>query len=112
LNAYVFVNSFAQEIPLVYEIENTGADCTRPPLPSFSELPVVDPLTDPFEWSDGSGRSTNFENWYRRRAEIGVEIEQYEIGPKPVRPDTITAGYSQDTLTVNITVNGKTLTLK
>lgn len=104
------IHSFAQEIPLVYEVENTGADHPKPPLPTMKELPVVEPLTDPFEWSDGSGRSTNFDDWYLRRAEIGNEIEHYEIGPKPVRPDTMTAGYANNTLTVNITVNGNTLT--
>jgi len=48
------------DIPLVYEQEHTGTDL---PLPSFApldELPVILPLTDPFAWSDGSGRSTRF----------------------------------------------------
>jgi hypothetical protein len=111
LNALVFNFSSAQEIPLVYDVENRCADCPKPPLPSINDLPIVRPLTDPFEWSDGSGRSTNFEDWYRRRAEIGAELEYYEIGPKPVRPDTITASYINDTLTVNITVKGNTLTM-
>jgi hypothetical protein len=111
LNTYLFVNSFAQDIPFVYNVENTGADCPEPPLPTRDELPTINPLTDPFEWSDGSGRSTNFEDWCCRRAEIGAEIEHYEIGPKPERPDTISASYEDDTLTVNITVNGETLTL-
>jgi len=104
----------------VYEVENTGVDCTKPPLPAFIDLPVIEPLTDPFEWSDGSGRDTTLAGWTRRRAEIKAEIEHYEIGLKPDRPDTITASYVEDTvtatniqgtLTVNITVKGKTLTL-
>ncbi|SDJ98122.1 Por secretion system C-terminal sorting domain-containing protein [Catalinimonas alkaloidigena] len=109
--AFVTVPAFAQEVPLVYDVENTSADCPPPPLPAFSELPSIEPLTDPFAWSDGSGRSTNFEDWRCRRAEIKAEIEQYEIGPKPDRPDTLTATYADDTLRVNITVNGNTLTL-
>lgn len=111
LNMYVVLNSSAQPPPLVYDVENTGVDCTRPPLPTFAELPIVEPLTDPFEWSDGSGRDTTFASWVRRRNEIKCEIENYEIGPKPVRPDTISASFANDTLTVNITKNGKTLTL-
>jgi hypothetical protein len=110
-NVFLAAGSVAQEIPLVYTVEHTGVDCTAPPLPAYSELPEILPLTDPFEWSDGSGRDTTFENWTRRRAEIKAEIEHYEIGPKPVRPDTITATYSDGLLTVNVTVNGKTLTL-
>jgi hypothetical protein len=112
LNMCALPGVFGQEIPpLVYDVENTGVDCTKPPLPTLSELPVVKPLTDPFAWSDGSGRDTTFAGWVRRRAEIKAELENYEIGPKPDRPDTITASFADDTLTVNITENGETLTL-
>jgi|GEM_PF-5188050 len=99
----------AQKIPLAYDQENTGAKFSKPVLPSLDELPFIEPLTDPFAWSDGKGRSTKFKNWSRRRAEIAAEIQHYEIGEKPVRPDTISASYSNDTLTGRITENGKTL---
>ena len=79
--------------------------------PLFEDLPIVRPLPDPFEWSDGSGRSTKFSDWSRRRAEIKAEIEHYGIGEKPARPDDVTASYSDGTLTVNVTVNGETLTV-
>jgi hypothetical protein len=111
LNTFVVANSFAQDIPLVYGVENTGASFPQPALPSISKLPTINPLTDPFEWSDGSGRDTSLANWSHRRAEIKAEIEHYEIGPKPVRPKNITAGYFGGKLTVNVTVNGNTLTL-
>jgi hypothetical protein len=111
LIAFVVGHSSAREIPLVYDVENTGADCNMPPLPAFAALPTIEPLPDPFEWSDGSGRSTDFNDWTCRRAEIKAEIEHYEIGPKPDRPDDITASYSGGILTVNVTVNGNTLTL-
>ncbi|MBW8333760.1 MAG: dockerin-like protein [Prolixibacteraceae bacterium] len=110
-STFLTVNSFAQKIPLVYKVENTGAKFPKPVLPTIDQLPVIEPLTDPFTWSDGKGRSTKFKNWSRRRAEIGAEIQHYEIGKKPNRPDTITASYSGDTLKVHITENGKTLTL-
>jgi len=100
----------AQEIPLVYSVENSVAPF-EVSLPLFEELPVIETLPDPFAWSDGSGRSTRFEDWGRRRMEIGAEIQHYEIGKKPERPDSITAHYQNDTLRVQITVNGKTLTL-
>ncbi len=74
-------------------------------------VPFVRPLPDPFEWSDGSGRSTNFADWSRRRAEIKAEIEHYGIGEKPSRPKDITASYSGGTLTVKVTANGESLTL-
>jgi hypothetical protein len=41
LNAYTVVDSLAQTMPLVYDVENTGAKCPIPYLPSFSELPII-----------------------------------------------------------------------
>src|SRR5688500_8896084 len=53
LLSFIGADLFAQAPPLVYTVENTGGSCVVPPLPSFSQLPVVEPLTDPFMWSDG-----------------------------------------------------------
>ncbi|HCA78107.1 MAG TPA: hypothetical protein DEP53_00075, partial [Bacteroidetes bacterium] len=111
LNSCLFVDSPAQVMPLVYQVENTGADCPKPPLPSVSELPTLPNLPDPFAWADGRGRISNFSDWRYRRAEIGAQIQYYEIGQKPVRPDTTEASYSGGVLTVTVTVNGKILTL-
>ena len=111
LNSCLFVDSPAQVMPLVYQVENTGADCPKPPLPSVSELPAIPNLPDPFAWADGRGRISNFSDWRYRRAEIGAQIQYYEIGQKPVRPDTMEASYSGGVLTVTVTVNGKILTL-
>ena len=110
-NPFVVAESLAQKIPLVYEVEHTGASFPKPVLPSISELPTINPFTDPFEWSDGSGRDTSFASWSRRRAEIKAEIEHYEIGLKPIRPKNITASCSAGKLTVNVKVNGNTRTL-
>ena len=102
--------SFAQ-IPLVYEVENTGASCTAPPLPAVAQLTSYAMLPDPFAWSNGSGRIASFADWSCRRNEIKREIEQYEIGVKPPKPANITATYTGGVLTVRVTENGKTLTL-
>ncbi|MBX0289103.1 T9SS type A sorting domain-containing protein [Hymenobacter sp. HSC-4F20] len=113
---FLCLGSFAQ-IPLVYATENTGASCAAPPLPSFSQLPAIAPLPDPFMRSDGRGRSTSFSDWECRRNEIKAEIENYEIGRKPARPQNIAASYAPGTtantgvLTVTVTENGQTLTL-
>jgi len=111
-------------IPLVYNVENTGANFPAPPLPPMADLPAIQVLPDPFAWANdpldiGGTRSTNFSDWSHHRAEIKAQIENYEIGTKPaVDPSQVTASYSggvaagsTGTLTVHVTVNGKTLTL-
>ncbi|MBN8877733.1 MAG: cadherin domain-containing protein [Sphingobacteriales bacterium] len=99
------------QIPLVYTTENTAGSCAAPPLPTLAQLPIIAPLPDPFVWSDGSKRSTSFTDWACRRNEIRREIENYEIGTKPGRPDTISASFAGTTLTIQITKNGQSMTL-
>ena len=111
LSSYVIVHSFTQEVPLVYEVENTGADCPEPPLPSFDSLPSIDPLPDPFEWSDGSGYITGIDDWRCRRTEIGAEVQRYEQGTKPPPPDSLAAEFSDTLLTVTIFEGEDTLIL-
>ena len=102
----------SQHIPLVYDVEHSGRRYPVPVLPSINELPVIETLTDPFQWSDGNGRSTKFKDWRRRRAEIAHEIEHYEIGQKPFVPrKNISADLQHDTLVVRVKVNGQLLEL-
>jgi hypothetical protein len=119
--------AFAQEkertfgdsyIPLVYPLRDTGAYYRTPEFPSFAQLPIVRPLPDPFRFADG-WRDTSFASWERHRSEYMAAIEKYEIGPVPDCSDcAITASYAppaasggSGTLTVNVTRNGKTVTL-
>lgn len=110
-NTLLSVNLFSQKIPLVYSKENTGEKLSKPRMLDINQLKPIEPLTDPFAWSNGKGRSTKFKDWKRRRVEIGAEIQHYEIGVKPPRPENIVAEYENDSLTVKITVNGETLIL-
>ena len=101
----------AQDIPLVYSVENTAATNPDPVFPTISELPYCEPLTDPLEFSDKSGRATEFADWSRRRGEIAREIQHYEIGDKPaVSLDDIEASMSGNVLTVTTTVGDQVLT--
>ncbi len=69
-------------------------------------------LPNPFMWSDGSGYIASFADWSRRRAEIGIEIQHYEIGQKPiVSRECIQSELTDDTLRVTVTVGDETLTL-
>ncbi len=114
-----------RQLPLVYDVENTGARFTTPDFPSFAQLPIIRPLPDPFASFGGSldgdagHRDASFEGWEHRRNDIKAAIEKYEIGPKPDCSDcTITASYvppvagsNTGALTVVVTRNGKTVTL-
>lgn len=99
-------------IPLVYDVENTGAAYAEPVYPDFDQLPVQRDLPDPLAWADGSGRVTRFADWSRRRAEIAAMIQHYEIGHKPVvEPGAVEAQMQGDTLIVDVTVGDSTLRL-
>lgn len=113
LSGFAFTDAVAQQLPLVYDVENTAAGIPLPYLPAFSELPIVQPLPDPFMWADGRGRIAHFSDWRYRRAEINAQIQNYEIGIKPPKPDSITASYSSSDsmLRVNVYVNGQMLGL-
>ena len=97
--------------PLVYNAENTGAALSKIEYVNPENLPQCAGLPDPFAWSDGSGRSTKFADWERRRNEIKSEIEFYEIGAKPDKPEEVTASLTDTVLTVVVKHNGQTLTL-
>ena len=106
-------NKSKGQVPLVYSAEHTGSNYALPSMPGYDDLPEVRNLPDPLEWSNGSGRVATFAEWSRRRAEIAAEIQHYGIGIKPmVDPDAVHAYMVADTLFVDVTVNGHTLTLR
>ena len=106
-------NKSKGQVPLVYSAEHTGSNYALPSMPGYDDLPEVRNLPDPLEWSNGSGRVATFAEWSRRRAEIAAEIQHYGIGIKPmVDPDAVHAYMVAETLFVDVTVNGHTLTLR
>lgn len=101
-----------KEIPLVFDKENTASVYDAPKMLDLPDLPVVETLPDPFMFSDGKGKVTKYSQWERRRAEILAELEYYEVGSKPETPrKCVKAHMSGDTLVVDVTVNGETLTI-
>ena len=66
------------QLPLFYQVENTGAAFAKPAMPEASKLPVLKNLPDPLEGVDG------FSDWSRKRSEIAAMIQHYGIGEKPV----------------------------
>ena len=68
----------AQEIPLVYQSENS-IDPFPVHLPVLEDLSVIETLPDPFAWSDGSGRLTSFEDWARRTNNAWFMEEMFQF---------------------------------
>ena len=96
-----------QAQPRVYDQENTGAAYMLKEFKAPSELPVIQDLPNALEGVK------DFGDWQRRRAEIASLIQHYGIGTKPaVDRSQVKARMDGDTLLVDVTVGGETLTLK
>jgi hypothetical protein len=52
----------SEELPLVYDKEDTGAEVRKPAMPAFSDLPSIPYLPDPFRKADGK-RITKNKEW-------------------------------------------------
>ena len=93
--------------PLVYSVENTVTKAAKQDLLPARQLPVVHELPDALQ------DVKKFGKWAARRNAIGQLIQHYGIGKKPtVSMDAIHARMNGDTLVVDVTVNGETLTLR
>ena len=105
--------SAQKQPPLVYDVEDTGAKMATPVMLTANELPVVNTLRNPLLFSDGKKKVKKFKDWEHRRHEISSLIQHYEIGTKPQTSDcTLKARMDGDTLIVDVTRRGQTLTLK
>ena len=94
-------------LPLVYSVENTGAQYDAPVMAAPNELPVVRELPDALEGVSG------FADWKKRRSDIAHMIQHYGIGTKPAVGDgQVAARMVGDTLVVYVTVGGHTLRLQ
>ena len=93
--------------PLVYSVENTVTKAAKQDLLPARQLPVIHELPDALQGVKKFGK------WAARRNAIGQLIQHYGIGKKPtVSMDAIHARMNGDTLVVDVTVNGETLTLR
>lgn len=108
MSTMIGMPAWAQSIPLVYDVENTGRHYAEPLMPEPSQLPIIQELPDALE------DVTNFADWAKRRSDIAHMIQHYGIGQKPiVEPHQIKARIEGDTaLVVDVTINGQTLTLR
>lgn len=112
LALFAAVTASAQNIPLVYDVENTGAGYEEPKYLPFEKLPMQKELKNPLQFVSGKKTVKKFADWSKRRAEIANLIQHYEIGRKPqVDAESVKAEMVGDTLKVDVTVNGETMTL-
>lgn len=85
-----------------------AAVCTLAPLPGSDQLPVVSELPNPFIGLNG--KVIKFKkDWVCRRAEIGAQVEAYQLGSKPAAPERVTAEMQGENLLVNVYDKGKTV---
>jgi hypothetical protein len=99
-------------MPLVYDVKNTGADCqVATNFPSFSQLPTIQGLPDPFLMENGTCISKKSE-WVCRRAEISAQIQYWGTGTKPSPIESnVSAAFSGNRLTVDVQVGSQSVTL-
>lgn len=110
--SFLIASCCPQEIPLVFELENTASGYNAPSMPGIEELPVVETLPDPLTFSDGK-KVKNYGQWEKRRAEILAQLQHYEVGFKPqTSKDAVKARISGDTLVVDVTEGDQTLTIR
>ncbi|KAI1164646.1 hypothetical protein F5B18DRAFT_670710 [Nemania serpens] len=89
----------------IYQRQNTSCTVSG----SYPTVNVAK-LPDPFTFSDGRKVATQ-DDWKCRQAEISKMLQQYELGDYPPPPDKVEATLSGTTLSVKITVAGKTATI-
>ena len=108
ISTMIGMPAWAQSIPLIYDVENTGRHYAEPLMPEPSQLPIIQELPDALE------DVTSFADWAKRRSDIAHMIQHYGIGQKPtVEPHQIKARMEGDTaLVVDVTINEQTLTLR
>ena len=108
VGCWLFANScLAQNVPLVYGVENTGMHLMKPKMAAPEKLPVIRELPNALEGVK------KFSDWTKRRSDIGHMIQHYGIGTKPaVAAEQVKARMDGDTLIVDVTVGKESLTLK
>jgi hypothetical protein len=91
--------------------ESCGTGCATPSLPDYASLVSNPMLPDPFQMVSGS-RITSKSQWECRRAEIGAQLQTYELGQKnPITPPSVTGTFASGKITVNVGSNSFTATI-
>ncbi|KAF3935470.1 hypothetical protein ABW20_dc0109827 [Dactylellina cionopaga] len=79
-----------------------------PALPGSIPLVSNSKLPDPFTFVSGT-KVTTKDQFKCRQAEISAAMQQYELGTKPPKPSSVTASLSGNTLTINVSNGGTSI---
>ncbi|KIJ38575.1 carbohydrate esterase family 15 protein [Sphaerobolus stellatus SS14] len=80
-----------------------------PAIPKSAQLTSDPKLPDPFSFFDSHRKVETKAEWACRREEIGQLFQTYELGALPPRPEKVTGSLANDTLTVNVTHEGNSI---
>ncbi|CAG7849728.1 SubName: Full=Uncharacterized protein {ECO:0000313/EMBL:CCA74892.1} [Serendipita indica DSM 11827] len=83
-----------------------SGSCT--PLSGNPTSSTIPKLPDPFQRASGSRVTTKAE-WQCRREEISQLMQTNELGTKPPKPSSVTGSMSGNTLTINVSEAGKSI---
>ncbi|KIY66140.1 carbohydrate esterase family 15 protein [Cylindrobasidium torrendii FP15055 ss-10] len=81
---------------------------TCPALPSTINLTANSKLPDPFKFINGTAVASKAD-WACRREEISQLFQRYELGTLPPKPSNVTASLSGNSLTINASEGGKSI---
>ncbi|EPS37459.1 hypothetical protein H072_8842 [Dactylellina haptotyla CBS 200.50] len=81
---------------------------TCPAIPGSIPLVSNSKLPDPFTFVSGA-KVTTKDQFKCRQAEILAAMSQYELGTKPPKPQTVTASWSGNKLTINVSNGGTSI---
>lgn len=88
--------------------ELPGSACTREfDVPSFQQLEANAKMPEPSTFLDGTKVQTK-EDWICRQKEISQLAQAFIYGPKPGKPETLEATFSNGTLTLDMANEGRT----
>lgn len=96
-----------------FAVENTGTGCNISTLTDYADLEDIPHMPDPFMFMDGTP-ITKLNEWRCRRAEIGAQVQQYELGTKPeIDQEKVSTTLDTDTtMTVTVEENDTTISFE
>ena len=90
----------------VEKVESDWSSCNMPQLTAYEDLPEIAELPDPFLAANGK-RISKRSQWPCRRAELAAQMQRYELGQKPMRPQSVDASMDGNNIVVKVKDRGR-----